>query len=106
MSLFAQEAELRRAMVPLQGLPLQPPAWRNVCAAAAAGDTAAVRHALAWRQHRVPDIEGAAGDPRLSDYMHGKFPSFSGCRCFNTGRRRCCCRAAQRPHCMPDTKAV
>lgn len=48
-------------MVPLRPLPPPPTAWRALCAAAATGDVTAAKRALAWRLHRVPDIEGTAG---------------------------------------------
>lgn len=68
-----QAAQLRQAMIPLQGLPPSPPAWRHLTAAAAAaaavaaagggggGARGVVQAALSWRQHLVPDVEGASG---------------------------------------------
>lgn len=46
----------------LQPLPRPPVAWHSLCATAVAGDAlTATKRALAWRHHRVPDVEGAAG---------------------------------------------
>lgn len=60
--LCMQEGQLRDALIPLAGLPREPASWKALCNATAAGDHRALRHLLAWRQHRVPDVEGAAGE--------------------------------------------
>ncbi len=57
-----QEGQLRSAMLPLHGMPREPAAWRALCNATADGDPRAPRQALSWREHCVPDVEGAASE--------------------------------------------
>jgi len=71
-----QDRSIRGALVWVPEPPPPPPAWAVLCAGVEVAGPAALHWALGWRRRRVPDVEGAAGEPSLA--LPSRSDRFSG----------------------------